>query len=280
MKPRIFQWLGIILILQTGIIHYFTAQSQYDKAGYLGYAYVAFSLVTLISAFGIYHKQIWGWGVGLVLSVISVITFFWSRTLGLPGIPIEDWLTPFGIVAASVEGLFIVLYLLRPWRMDAEEFTSSTYSQFRYILPVAGLFILSSLSLGAYRWNVFVVQAYGHHVGSVDQVCSTPLTSMTDLESRYGVQVSRVATSMMDSVIDVRLKIVDPDKAQALLKNQAAILVNQQFLVLAPHMHRHGMLHKNKIQVIFFSTQNKSIQPGAEVSLVFGGVRVEPVEVK
>ncbi|MFT3894362.1 MAG: hypothetical protein QM730_22245 [Anaerolineales bacterium] len=280
MKQKIFQWLGIILILETGLIHYFTAQSQYDKAGYMGYAYVAFSLVTLISAFGIYHRQIWGWGIGLVLSVLSVITFFWSRTLGLPAMPVGEWLAPFDIVAVSVEIVFILLYFLQPWKTQEAEFVLSSNSRLRYILPVTGLFLMVSLSAGTYSWNSVVAQAYGHHVGSVDQVCSTPLTSFSELEDRYGIEVSRIATSMMGSVVDVRLKIVDPEKAQLLLKNQAALLVNQQFLVLAPHMHRHGMLHKNKIQVIFFSTQNELIQSGAEVSLVFGGVRVEPKTVQ
>lgn len=280
MKSKIFQWLGMILILETGIIHYYTAQSQYDKAGYMGYVYVAFFLVTLISAFGIYHRQVWGWGIGLVLSVNSIIIFFGSRTLGLPGMSVSEWLAPFDIIAASMELLFIVLYLMRPWKVQTLEVSPSVNPRYRYIFPVAGLFFVISLSVFAYRWNGIVAQAYGHHVGSVDQVCSTPLTSFAELEDRYGVQVSLVATSMMDSIIDVRLKIIDPEKAQALLKNQAALLVNQQFLVLAPHMHRHGMLRKNKIQVIFFSTQNKTIQTGAEVSLVFGGVRVEPVIVK
>lgn len=280
MKQKIFQWLGIVLILETGLIHYFTAQSQYDKAGYMGYVYVAFFLVTLVSAFGIYHQQIWGWGIGLVLSVLSMLTFFWGRTLGLPGMPLGDWLAPFDIVAASAEAIFILLYLMRPWMVQTFEFLPSVNARFRYIFPVAGLFLLTSISAGAYRWNAVVVQKFGHHVGSVDQVCSTPLTSFSELEDRYGVRVALVATSMMDSIVDVRLKIIDPQKAEALLQNQAALLVDQQFLVLAPHMHRHGMLKKNKVHIIFFSTQNEAIRTGAEVSLVFGGVRVEPVMVK
>jgi hypothetical protein len=194
--------------------------------------------------------------------------------------PVGEWLAPFDIVATSVEIIFILLYLFQPWKTQETEFVLSSNSRLRYILPVSGLFLMVSLSAGTYSWNTAIARTYGHHVGSVDQVCSTPLTSFSELEDRYGIEVSRVATSMMGSVVDVRLKIVDPEKAQLLLKNQAALLVNQQFLVLAPHMHRHGMLHKNKIQVIFFSTQNKSIQSGAEVSLVFGGVRVEPTTVK
>ena len=280
MKPKIFQWLGMTLILETGLIHYYTAQSQYDKSGYMGYVYVAYFLATLIAAFGIHYRQVWGWGIGLVLSVNSIITFIWSRTLGLPGMAIEDWLAPFAIVAASVEVLFVILYLMRPWRIQTADSSLSTDSRLRYILPVAGLFVISTVSAFAYQWDFSVAQAYGHHVGSLDQVCSTPLTSLAELEERYGVQVSLVATSMMDTIVDVRLKVIDPEKATGLLKNQAALLVDQQVLVLAPHQHHHGSIMQDKIHFLFFPTQNRTIHTGSMVSLVFGPIRVEPVTVK
>lgn len=85
---------------------------------------------------------------------------------------------------------------------------------------------------------------------------------------------------MMDSIVDVRLKVVDPAKAKALLMNQAALLVDEQALVLAPHMHHHGDTQRDKIHNMFFPTENKTIQTGSEVSLVFGPVRVEPLIVR
>jgi hypothetical protein len=86
---------------------------------------------------------------------------------------------------------------------------------------------------------------------------------------------------MMGSIVDVRIKVIDTEKAHALLQNQAALLVNQQVLILAPHMHSHtgGRLKAGKIFTIFFPTE-KIITAGSQVSLVFGPVRVEPVTVK
>jgi hypothetical protein len=112
-------------------------------------------------------------------------------------------------------------------------------------------------------------------------VCSTPSTTLAELEEEYGVQVSLVATSMMGSIVDVRVKIIDPDKAHTLLQNQVALLVNQQVLILAPHMHSHNVtrLKKGKIFSVFFPTQ-QIVSKGTEVSLVFGSVRVEPVTVQ
>jgi len=81
--------------------------------------------------------------------------------------------------------------------------------------------------------------------------------------------------------VDVRVKIVDPDKAHLILQNQAALLVNQEALILAPHMHSHNStrLKAGKIFGVFFPTEEK-IHVGSEVSLVFGPVRIEPVAVR
>jgi hypothetical protein len=126
-----------------------------------------------------------------------------------------------------------------------------------------------------------MTQLFGMHVVSLDQVNDTPVTSFSELEDQYGVQVSLVATSMMNSIVDVRLKIIDPEKAQSLLKNQAAFLVDDQSLVLSAHMHSHNItrLKEGKIFTIFFPTQ-EVIHTGSEVSLVFGPARVEPVVVR
>ena len=92
--------------------------------------------------------------------------------------------------------------------------------------------------------------------------------------------MSLVVVTAMDSIVDVRLKVVDPQKAEALLKNQAALLVNQEELILAPHIHSHWKLKQDKPHVMFFPTQNNTIHTGSEVNLVIGRVRVEPVTVR
>jgi hypothetical protein len=137
------------------------------------------------------------------------------------------------------------------------------------------------ISVFTFRWDAGMSQMYGTHVGSVDQVIETPAMTFSELQDQYGVQVSLVATSMMNSIVDVRLKIIDPEKAQTLLKNQAALLVNDQSLVLAPHMHSHtgGRLKAGKVFIIFFPTQ-QVIHTGSDVSLVFGPERVESVVVR
>jgi hypothetical protein len=280
MKPRLIQWFAIVLIIEIGLLHIMTAQGEYDEAAYMGYLFAANFFGALIAAFGIYHRQFWGWMLGLVIAIGSIAGYAWSRTLGMPGMNVEEWGNPYGIVSMGLEGLFILLVLLRPWKFT-NDLPSSPDPRLRFTLPLAGLLMVAALTGVTYRWDYNVTQAFGHHVGSLAEVCSTPVTSMGQLEDEYGVQVSLIANSMMGSIVDVRLKIVDPDKAHALLQNQAALLLGQESLILAPHMHSHGStrLKVGKEFIIFFPSR-QIVHPGSNVSLVFGSVRVEPVMVR
>jgi hypothetical protein len=280
-ESKFLYWYGIVLILEIGVLHIITAQGEYEEAVYMGYLFAANFFGSLIAAFGIYHRQFWGWMLGLVIAVGSMAGYVWSRTFGMPGMNVEEWLSPYGIVSMSVESIFIFLVLLRPWRIQSNNFAPITNRGIKYASILAGLLAIISISALTYQWNLTVTQAFGHHVGTLDQVCGTPATTLAELEEKYGIQVSQVAISMLDSIVDVRIKIVDPDKAHAILQNQAALLVNQESLILAPHMHSHNStrLKAGKIFVMFFPTEQK-IHTGSEVSLVFGPVRIVPVVVK
>jgi hypothetical protein len=282
MKSKVITWLAIVLVLEIGLLHLMTAQGEYDEAAYMGYLFVLNFLGALLAAYGMYRRQLWGWLLGLFIAVGSIAGYAWSRTQGMPGMEVEEWFSPYGIVSMTVEGIFILLFLLRPWKIAAdEELPSTAQRSLRYIQPVTGVLILVVISVFTLRWDTSVTQMFGTHVVSLDQVLNAPVTSLSELEEQNGVQVSLVATSMMDSIVDVRLKIIDPDKAHALLINQAALLVNDQSLILAPHMHSHTgtRLKEGKVFTIFFPTQ-QVIRTGSDVSLVFGSERVEPVVVR
>lgn len=199
----------------------------------------------------------------------------------MPQMNVEEWFSPYGIVSLSVESIFILLTLVRPWKIRANDSLSITNPKLRYVSAFAGVLVVILISVLTYRWDVAATLAFGHHVGSLDQVCGTPPITAAELEEKYGVKVSLVANSMMDSVVDVRLKITDPEKAHLLLQNQAALLVNQEALILAPHMHSHhsAKLKAAKIFFMFFPTQ-QIIHTGSKVSLVFGPVRTEPFVVR
>jgi hypothetical protein len=282
MKTRIVQWLAIFLVLETGLLHLMTAQGEYEEVAYMGYLFVGNFLLALMAAYGIFRQQLWGWLAGVLLTAGSIAGYIWSRTLGMPGMHVEEWLTPYGISALSIEGLFLLLIFLRPWRFMSTEQQASPISRYQpYTVSTIGVLVLMLVSFGVYRWDALTTMTYGMHVVNLDQVMDKPAASISEMEEQYGVQVSLVATSMMDSIVDVRLKIIDPDKAQELIKNQAALLVDQHTLVLAPHMHSHTgtRLKVGKVYIIFFPTQ-QVIHTGSSVSLVFGDYHTEAVVVR
>ena len=111
MRSKYLQWFAVILIIEIGLLHIITAQKEYDEAAYMGYLCAANFFGSLVAAFGIYHKQLWGWILGLVISVGSIAGYIWSRTLGMPSMNVEEWFSPYGIVSMTLEGVFVLLVL-------------------------------------------------------------------------------------------------------------------------------------------------------------------------
>ena len=279
MKSRTLQWLAIIFILQSGVLHWADAQTQYQKMPYLGYLAMTAVLGALAAAFLIYFNQHTGWLLGALVAGGSVTGFILARTVALPGLAIGQWLYPYGVVGAAVNSLYILLFLFaRPWKTSLPVDEKPASRRLSYLLPLFGVVLIVGITYGTSAWDVYAFQiGYHQHVGSYTAVCNTPPISLEELEQEYGVQISLIGISAMGSIVDVRLMVTDPEKAQAFLQNQGAILVNQEVLILAPHVHSHWRLKKGKVFVAFFSTQNGTVQPGSEVSLVYGKVRVEPV---
>lgn len=282
MKLKIVRWIAIFLLLETGILHLVNAQSQYDKAPYLGYLFMLILLGALIAAFGVTYNQKWGWLIGAFTSLASLALYFSTRLVSLPDLPIQPWRYPFGVVTSVVDGLFLLLCLLRPWTYPASAPASSlTFGWVRILGPIATVTLIIAATFTTYQWDVLASQVnYHEHVGSLDVVCNTPVTTFAELQDKYGLRVILVANTAMDSIVDVRLMVVDAAKADKLLVNQAAILVDQQVLILAPHIHRHSKLIEGNPVLLFFSAGNDTVRPGSQVSLVFGKVRVEPITVR
>lgn len=285
MKSKIMQWLAIVLSLETGLLHLLTSQGWFLQAPYVGYLFLANFLACLVAAYGIYRQQFWGWALGLVISLGSILGYVWSRTLGLPGTVVEAWFSPVGLVALAVESLFILLMLFRPWRSLNQSPAAPLPALLRDLLPSAGLLVIVLISFSALQWTSALADAVspldGHiHPGSLGELCRTPLTSFAQFEEQYGVRVIQVAVSALNSIVDVRFKIVDAKKAHALFDYHAALLVDQQALILAPHMHHHDKLISGGSFVIFFPTQRNTVHTGSSVSLVLGSLRLEPLIVQ
>ena len=106
-----FAGLGILFILAVGLIHVMDAQDSFFDAAYKGWFFYANGAGALVAAFGIYHRQCWGWNLGLLIAVGSLIGYIASRTVGLPLIPAEPdaWFEPLGVAAVTSGILFVVV---------------------------------------------------------------------------------------------------------------------------------------------------------------------------
>ena len=109
--PGKLAWADASLIAAVGLIHLLEAPEELEEATYLGLLFLANFGGAVVAAIGIYRGNKWGWGLGALLAGGAFAGYVISRTLGLPGMPVEVWLEPLGVLSLLVEGLFIGLGL-------------------------------------------------------------------------------------------------------------------------------------------------------------------------
>src|SRR5215208_4319429 len=103
---------GISLIVVVGLIHLINSPGDLEEGSYTGLLYLANFLGALAAAVGIYRGERWGWALGLLVAAGAFAGYVVSRTVGLPGLPVEEeWLEPLGVLSLLVEALFVGLYL-------------------------------------------------------------------------------------------------------------------------------------------------------------------------
>jgi hypothetical protein len=110
--------------------------------------------------------------------------------------------------------------------------------------------------------------------------------SQSELEAQYGVHVNLVAVTAAGGLVDVRLKVVNAEKAKQLLKDAAsypALMVSGSNASLTVPLESRAQEQKledgGMIMLLFPNTRN-AVKPGAQVAILFGDIRLEPVVVK
>ena len=276
MKIKILRGFAIFLMLEIGLVHYFSAQHEFEEAWILGYLFVANFIGALVAAYGIYRQKRWGWGLGLLIALGSLVGYVWSRTTGLPFLPAEEWLYPWGVTSVITESLYCLMVPLYAWwatQTDTEPVKPSR--GWRYLLPVAGLLGLVLINFYTYRMDTLYPELDHEHVFFLWQVRLQPEVSQKTLDEEYGLQVARVATTARDSFVDVRMKVLDPEKAEELIEEGHFALLIGDKLIPSPHVSRHMLV--NKTIIVLFPNQNMIVKSGTPVSVVFESLKVEPV---
>jgi uncharacterized membrane protein YfcA len=101
---------GISLIIIVGLIHLIGAPEDLEEAPYQGVLFLANFFGALTAAIGIYRGRSWGWSLGALVAGGALVAYVVSRTIGLPGLPVEEeWLEPLGLLSLLVEALFVGL---------------------------------------------------------------------------------------------------------------------------------------------------------------------------
>jgi len=279
MKLKILRGLAIFLIIEVGLTHYFSADHAYEEAWIEGYLFVANFLGALVAAYGIYRRKTWGWILGLMVAGGAMLAYIWSRTTGLPGLPPEEWIDPWGTTAMIVEGLFCLLALLWfLWRRQPEEVTVQLANRRPYLLPVVAILGFALINVPVQRLDVLYPELDHAHVFFLWQVRLQPQVSLQTLEEEYGLQVIQATTSARDSIVDVRMKILDREKAEQLIEEGHFALLVGDTLIPSPHVSRHMLV--NKTIIVMFPNREFIVDSGTPVSVVFENLKVEPVAVK
>jgi hypothetical protein len=276
MKVKILRGFAIFLILEIGLVHYFSAQHEFEEAWILGYLFMANFLGALVAAYGIYHRKRWGWGLGLLITLGSLFSYIWSRTTGLPFLPAEEWLYPWGVTSVIAESLYclmVPLYAL--WTKQTDTEPVKLNRGWRYLLPIVGLLALVLVNFYTYRMDTLYPELDHEHVFFMWQVRLQPEVSQKTLNEEYGLQVARAATTARDSIVDVRMKVLDREKAESLIEDGHFALLVGDTLIPAPHVSRHMLV--NKTIIVMFPNQKNIVRSGTPVSVVFENLRVEPV---
>jgi hypothetical protein len=282
MKSKILQWLAIVFILFTGYLHLITAAEEYSEARYMGVLFLLNFLGALVSAVGIYRQKIWwGWVLGIFITAGSILGYIQSRTFGMPGMEVEEWYDPIGISALIVEGLFLIVFALaKPWAVSV----SKSYS-----LPLAFGTDRAPLYVTCAMLVVVTMSYFSYQSGlrnSEQHLLPERIISAQTLEEEYGIRLQLVAITAGGGMVDVRYRILDPDKAVKLIDEtdggimpMVYVYGSDTMLMSDMHMRTQKLIANRTYFELIPNTQNAVIR-GAVVTVAFGNVALEPMVTK
>jgi hypothetical protein len=109
-------WIGVLLLIVFGWIHYIAIPDKIQETAYLGWLYIL--LVAGCAAAGAWllsAQERSGYSLGLLIAAGSTVFFVLTRTTGLPHSTddIGNWGEPAGIAALLSEAAFVVLAIIK-----------------------------------------------------------------------------------------------------------------------------------------------------------------------
>ena len=116
---------------------------------------------------------------------------------------------------------------------------------------------------------------------------AAPLISERALEEQYGLRVNLVAVTASGGMVDLRLKIMDAQKAKLLLQDPAnfpALYVNDASVILNASEDAKTQQIKfddNNSLFLLYPNSRNAVKPGTPVNILFGKtIMLETIEAK
>ena len=146
----------------------------------------------------------------------------------------------------------------------------------RSSIPVLILIVL--VSVGWYAFNIYKASQENNPLQGIVTI------SQNTLEEEYGVRVNLVAVTAAGGFVDVRLKILDGEKAKSLLQdsnNFPSLFVDDVILSVSQEAKERGVDFENNGNVfIMFPNAGNTVRAGTPVTILFGDIALEPVNAK
>jgi hypothetical protein len=102
--------LGAAGLIASAAIHAADAPDTFGDATYLGIAFLAQAVASVMAAILAVRGSRLGLAGGLAIAGTSLAMYSISRTIGLPGQEGEVWLEPAGVVALVAEAITVVTF--------------------------------------------------------------------------------------------------------------------------------------------------------------------------
>lgn len=126
-SPLVWRWLTALLLAAIAGIHIALVPEHLREAPYAGWLFITLSASAVTVAILLVlhgHRMVWR-GAG-ALSIIAVLAYVASRSVGLPSLSddLGDWLNPLGVAAVLCETSAALIC----WRLDvgpAEDWSSA-----------------------------------------------------------------------------------------------------------------------------------------------------------
>jgi hypothetical protein len=102
---------GIVLVLITAVIHTVAVPVGFSEHALKGLLFLVNAIGAVVAAVGIYKgSRIWGWGLGLPVTAIALLSFLFSLISPVPELTTKGWLEVLELLSLPVEASFLIVY--------------------------------------------------------------------------------------------------------------------------------------------------------------------------